>query len=129
MEVQTKAIFKTRTPRVKCVTSHPNYPDILVCLFTGEIRLYDPKTFNIKKSAQICEVPIRTAVIVPSKDCILVGNDEGCILVVDLGNLSVIETVKAHDDFIRKIVVDECNQRIITVSDDNRTKLWSLPTE
>lgn len=126
MEIQTKAMIKLRTPRVKCITGHPGYPDILVCLFTGEIRIYDHNTFSLKKSAQLCEVPIRTAVIVPSKDCILVGNDEGCILVVDLGNLSILETVKAHDDFIRKIVVDEHNKRIITVSDDNRTKLWSF---
>lgn len=125
MEIQTKPIFKTRTPRVKCVTGHPNYPDVLVCLFTGEIRLYDTKTFSVKKSAQICDVPIRTGVIVPSKDWILVGNDDGCMIVVDLGNMSIIDTIKAHDDFIRKIVVDEHNQRIITVSDDNRTKLWN----
>ncbi|KAL4719728.1 hypothetical protein ACJJTC_004660 [Scirpophaga incertulas] len=30
----------------------------------------------------------------------------------------------AHDDFIRKIAVDEDNYRIVTVSDDNKTKLW-----
>lgn len=126
MEIQTKPVFKTRTPRVKCITSHPSFPDVLVCLFTGELRLYDPKTFSLKKSAQVCDSPIRTAVIVPSKDWILVGNDNGCLLVVDLGNLSVLETIKAHDDFIRKVVVDENNQRIITVSDDNRTKLWSF---
>lgn len=126
MEIQTKPIFKTKTPRVKCVTGHPNYPDVLVCLFTGEIRLYDTKTFSIKKSAQICDVPIRTGVIVPSKDWILIGNDDGFMIIVDLGNLSIIDTIKAHDDFIRKIVVDEHNQRIITVSDDNRTKLWSF---
>jgi len=126
MEIQTKPVFKTRTPRVKCITSHPAYPDVLVCLFSGELRLYDPKTYNLKKSVQVCDSPIRTAVIVPSKDCIYAGNDNGCILVVDLGNLAVLETIKAHDDFIRKIVVDENNQRMITVSDDNRTKLWSF---
>lgn len=126
MEIQTKPVFKARTPKIKCITSHPSFPDVLVCLFNGEIRLYDPKTFSVKKTAQICNCPIRTAVIVPSKDCILVGNDEGFILVVDLGNLTVLETVKAHNDFIRRLVVDENNKRVISVSDDNRTKLWSF---
>lgn len=126
MEIQTNPIFTAKTPRVKCITSHPSFPDVLVCLFNGELRLYDPKTFNVKKSAVVCDCPIRTAVIVPSMDCIFVGNDNGCILTVELGNLSVVETVKAHNDFVRKIVVDEHNQRMITVSDDNRTKLWSF---
>lgn len=126
MEIQTKPIFRNPTPRVKCIVGHPNYQDVIVCLYTGEIQVLDPKTLTIKKTQSICNVPIRTAVIVPSKDWIIVGNDEGNMLVVDLGNLSVIDTIKAHDDFIRKIIVDETNQRIVSVSDDNRTKLWSF---
>lgn len=59
------------------------------------------------------------------KDWIIVGNDEGNMIILDLGNLSVIDSINAHDDFIRKIIVDEINQRIISVSDDNRTRLWS----
>lgn len=126
MEIQTKPIFRSATPRVKCIVGHPNYPDVFVCLYTGEIQIFDPRTLKVKKSQSICNVPIRAAVIVPSKDWILIGNDEGKILIVDLGNLSVIDTINAHDDFIRKIIVDEVNQRIVTVSDDNRTKLWSF---
>lgn len=126
MEIQTKPIFRSPTPRVKCIASHPSYSDVVVCLYTGEIQIFDPKSLTVKKTANVSNVPIRTAAIVPSKDWILVGNDDGNILVIDLGNLSVIETVKAHDDFIRKIAVDESNQRILTASDDNRTKLWSF---
>lgn len=126
MEIQTKPIFKTRSPRVKCIASHKNYNKIVIGLFTGELEIYDCKTHALYKSIKLCDVPIRTAVIVPSKDWILVGNDEGCMFVLDLGNLSIIEVVKVHDDFVRKIVVDEKNERLITVSDDNRTKLWSF---
>jgi coatomer subunit beta' len=125
MQIQTKPVSRTLTARVKCIVTHPNYPDVLICLYTGEIRVIDPKTYLVKKTSNICNVPIRTAVIIPSKDCILIGNDDGDIIVLDLGNLNVLNTIKAHDDFIRKIKVDEINQRILTVSDDNRTKLWS----
>ncbi|KAM0681745.1 hypothetical protein GINT2_000259 [Glugoides intestinalis] len=126
MDIQTKPIFKARSPRVKCIASHKNYDKFVVGLFTGELQVYDSKSHALYKSIKLCDVPIRTVAIVPSKDWILAGNDEGSMLVLNLGNLTTIEIVKVHDDFVRKIVVDEKNQRLLTVSDDNRTKLWSF---
>jgi len=129
MEILTKPLLKVRTPRVKAIVTHKSYPYAIVCMFTGEVSLYDVKTLQFKKTLQICTVPIRTGAIVPSKDWILLGTDDGNILVLDIGNLSIIDTVKAHDDFIRKIAVDEANFRFVTVSDDNRTKLWGFKDE
>lgn len=129
MEIQTKPILKVRTPRVKCIISHPSYPDVIVCMFTGEITIFDPTTLQLKKSIQVSSVPIRTGAIIPSRDWILMGNDEGSIMVLDIGNFTVLDVIQAHDDFIRKIVVDEANCRFVTVSDDNRTKLWSFKDE
>lgn len=124
MEIQTIPILKTQTPRVKCIITHNKYEYVIVCLFTGEIQVYDPTSAQLKKSCQICDVPIRTGAIIPSKDWILLGTDNGTILVLDIGTFKVLNTIKAHDDFIRKIAVDEENNRLVTVSDDNRTKLW-----
>lgn len=125
MELQTKPALRTRTPRVKAISDAAGYPEILVCLFTGEIQLYNKDTLQLTRSAQIGNTPIRTGVLVPSQDWILLGTDDGHVIVLDLGNLSMINQVPAHDDFIRKIVLDENNKRFITVSDDNTAKLWS----
>lgn len=129
MEIQTKPILKVRTPRVKCIISHPSYPDVVVCMFTGEISIFDPTALQLKQSAQVSPVPIRAGAIVPSRDWVLLGNDEGNIMVLDMGNFAVLDVIHAHDDFIRKIVVDETNCRFVTASDDNRTKLWSFKDE
>lgn len=125
MEIQTKPLFRVKTPKIKCIISHKNYPNIIACMFTGEINIFDPKTLTLKKSVSVSTIPIRTGVIVPTKDWILLGTDDGTILVLDIASYNIIETIKAHDDFVRKIVVDESNSRFISVSDDNRTKLWS----
>ncbi|KAI4292602.1 coatomer subunit beta', partial [Pancytospora philotis] len=126
MELQTKAAMSVRTPRVKCIASADGCPQVLVCLYTGEIQLYDAATLKLARSAQIGNVPVRTGVLVLSQDWILLGTDEGRIVVVDLGNLSVSDSILAHDDFVRRIVVDERNKRLLTVSDDNTVKLWSF---
>lgn len=125
MEIQTKPLLKIRTPKIKCIISHKSYPDVIVCMFTGEINIFDPVSLQLKRTIGLLGCPIRTGVVIPSKDIVLLGTDEGTILVLDLGNFNIIETIKAHDDFIRKIAVDEVHQRLLTVSDDNRTKLWS----
>lgn len=125
MELQTNPLLRIRTPRVKAIADAPNYPEVLVCLFTGEIQLYNKDTLQLTRSLQVGSTPIRTGVLVPSRDWILLGTDDGNIVVLDLGNLSIISQVQAHDDFVRKIVLDEDNKRFITVSDDNTTKLWS----
>lgn len=129
MEIQTKPVLKVRTPRVKCIISHPSYSNVIVCMFTGEITVFDSTTLQLKKSIQVSSVPIRTGAIVPSRDWILLGNDEGKLIVLDIGNFTILEIHQAHDDFIRRIAVDEANCRFVTVSDDNRTKLWSFKDE
>lgn len=125
MELQTNPALRIRTPRVKAIAKAENYPEVLICLFTGEIQMYNRNSLTLTRSAKVSNVPVRTGVLVPSRDWILLGTDDGTILVLDIGNLSIINTVQAHDDFVRKIVLDEHPRRFITVSDDNTAKLWS----
>lgn len=125
MELQTKPDFQIKTPKIKAILSHKSYANIILCMYTGEINIFDPKTLLLKKSVTVSTTTLRTGAIIPSKDWIILATDDGNILVLDIGNYSHIETIKAHDDIIRKIIVDEKNERFITVSDDNRTKLWS----
>lgn len=129
MELQTNSALKVNTPKVKSVTGHPKMDEILICLFNGEVRLYSSTSLKLTRCLKITESSLRTGVMIPSHDWILVGTDEGSILILDLEKLTIINKIQAHDDFIRKIVVDDINQRFITVSDDNTAKLWSYKNE
>jgi len=126
MEIQAKPIFKVKTPRIKAIAASNGFPEVLVCNMMGEVQLYSAEKLKMTRSAKISKEPLRTGVIIPSKDMIVVGGDEGVLFVLNIVSLAIQSKVKAHDDFIRKIVVDEENQKFITVSDDNRTKLWSF---
>ncbi|MEN9438684.1 MAG: hypothetical protein RL613_146 [Fusobacteriota bacterium] len=126
MVLQTSAALRVRTPRVKSITDAEGYLEILVCLFTGEIQLYNKDILKLVRSAQVSDSPKRTGVIFHAMDWILFGTDTGNVVAVDLGSLSVLNQILAYDYFIRKIVVNEKNKRFITVSDDNMANLWSL---
>ncbi|KAI5149776.1 coatomer subunit beta' [Enteropsectra breve] len=125
MELQTNPTLKIRTPRIKALAVAKDTDEILVCLYTGEIQLYNSKTLKMTRSAKISDSSLRTGAIIHSKDWILAAGDDGLVYIVDFGTLRVLQKISAHDDFVRKIEVNEETKRIITVSDDNITKLWS----
>ncbi|ELQ74025.1 Vesicle coat complex COPI, beta' subunit [Trachipleistophora hominis] len=94
--------------RVKCIHKYSNY---IVCgLFTGTLLFTADNT--VKKQIKICNSAIRA---LASTTNLLVGTDDGEIVVLD-PSLRRIKSIKAHNDFIRKIRTSK--EYIFTCSDD-----------
>lgn len=125
MELQPEPVRRFKTPRVKALVMPPSKSEVVVCLFSGDIQLYDRTTLKLTRSFHVSDVPVRSGVYVPVLDHLILGLDDGRLVVLEYGTLATVETLRAHDDFVRKIILDEINRRIVTVSDDNTTKLWS----
>lgn len=124
MNFENKSSFSMETARIKSITSSDKLPNVVVTLMSGDVLLIDKNSYKVMGKVKLCEGAIRTSVIVENKEWIVVGTDDGDIVVLDAWTLDIIRRTKAHDDFIRKIIVDETNGRMISVSDDNTTKLW-----
>ncbi|KAF7678007.1 Coatomer subunit beta' [Astathelohania contejeani] len=121
--MKTKEIIKKLpSPRVKSITLHPTKPLAIICLYTGVMQLLDTTTYEIINSISIPGVPIRTGQF--HNNHILIGTDEGEIRVYEQTQLTLIQNIKAHSDFVRKI--DTSSTTFLSCSDDTTIKLWEL---
>lgn len=126
MELQQEPALRLKTPRVKAIVGDPSKQEVAVCLFSGDVQFYDKSSLAMTRSLHVSDDPVRSGVYAPSQDWLILGLDDGNMVVLEYGTLSVIEKIPAHDDFVRKIALDDYNKRLVTVSDDNTAKLWSF---
>ncbi|TBU18039.1 WD40 domain-containing protein [Ordospora colligata] len=120
-----RSIQKTfGSTKVKSVQIHPTKAIGFAGLFDGQVQVWDMERMAHVDSVHVCSEPIRTCVILRKMDWILIGSDDGCVTVYELGKYRKIKSFQAHSDFIRKIEGHPEKPMFVTASDDTTMKMW-----
>lgn len=126
MKLQTQTIKKVRSVRVKAIEMHTNKQLAIVGLYNGYLQTWNPIKCSLINETQVTEFPIRTLALIEKNNTVLIGADDGRIYVYELNNLQKLNVFDAHEDFIRKIIVNSTNTEFLSCSDDSTIKLWEI---
>ncbi|KAL9238637.1 hypothetical protein vseg_013033 [Gypsophila vaccaria] len=122
-EIQVE--FTQNSARVKSLDIHPVNPWILIGLHSGTIEIWNYKLQRLEKSFVVTNnLPVRTAKFMPQKEWIVIGADDMMIRVYNYNTEEKVNEFKAHEDYIRHIVVHPKKSYILSSSDDHLIKLW-----
>jgi coatomer subunit beta' len=125
-----RSIRKTlRSPKVKAIEIDPVRPIAVAGLFTGEIQIWDTDKVALLSTIRVSDDPIRTCHILSKMDWLIVGGDDGNISIYELSNYRKVKTLKAHNDFIRRIVSNPQTPSFLTASDDGTIKMWTYEND
>eukprot|EP01112_Ceratiomyxa_fruticulosa_P007271 TRINITY_DN1880_c0_g1_i3.p1 TRINITY_DN1880_c0_g1~~TRINITY_DN1880_c0_g1_i3.p1 ORF type:complete len:456 (+),score=85.81 TRINITY_DN1880_c0_g1_i3:117-1370(+) len=121
--------------RVKCCDFHPSEPWVLVSLFNGFVYVWDYELKEVvmhfevddlpNKTPRIGELPVRAAKFIPRKGWIVTGSSDGHIRVFDYHAVKKITSFRAHNDYIRDIIVHPTLPIILTCADDMMVKSFN----
>ncbi|XP_024973048.1 coatomer subunit beta'-2-like [Cynara cardunculus var. scolymus] len=122
--VEIKKTFDRRSERVKSVDVHPTEPWVLLGLYSGNVCIWNYHSQVVEKTFEIVKTPVRTSKFIAHKEWIVVGTDDGFIRVYNYNTMERVVEIKAHDDFLRSVVVHPSHPYILSASDDKLIKLW-----
>lgn len=98
---------------------------MLCSLYSGQVHIWNFETQQLLKSFEVCDVPVRCAKFIPTKNWIVTGGDDMQVRVFNYNTLEKVHTFEAHTDYVRSIVVHPTQPYVLTSSDDMMIKLWN----
>ncbi|KAK9690339.1 hypothetical protein RND81_09G121000 [Saponaria officinalis] len=118
--------FTQRSARVKSLDLHPVNPWLLVGQHSGTVKIWNYKLRRLEKSFAVTNnLPVRSAKFMAQKDWIIIGADDMKIHVYDYNTQEKVKEFKAHEDYMRNVVVHPKQSYILSSSDDHQIKLWN----
>ena len=79
---------------------------------------------SMVKSIEVCELPVRAARFIASKQWLVTGSDDMQIRVYNYNTMERLRSFEAHTDYIRSLAVHPTLPYLLSSSDDMLIKLW-----
>ena len=109
---------------MKCCDFHPTEPWILASLYSGHVFIWNYTSQSMVKSIEVCELPVRAARFIASKQWLVTGSDDMQIRVYNYNTMERLRSFEAHTDYIRSLAVHPTLPYLLSSSDDMLIKLW-----
>jgi WD40 repeat protein len=91
---------------------------------TGVIRLWDLEDGVLSTSFEVSSMPIRTLAFSPDSSLIVAGGDNNRVEIVDVGDATLVDTLKGHGEAVTSVAYAPNGRLIATGSSDASVRLW-----
>lgn len=126
MKIEIKKKLVAKSDRVKSVDFHPEFPWVLIGLYSGNVMIYDYNTQSSVHYIETNQLPVRCVKFLPSKSWFICGTDDKMIRVYNYNTTEKVKEFKGHEDFIRSLLISQKEDYFLSSSDEGNIKQWSI---